>query len=77
MKHYLIVVWGGTEPQLCGPFANEEARDQEARDQQKADPNHYNTLVWLDADEVNPDWENRLTAGAFTNVFFDTESKHA
>jgi hypothetical protein len=33
--YYLITIWGDVEPELHGPFATEEARDQAALNHRK------------------------------------------
>jgi hypothetical protein len=41
LKHFLLVVWGDIEPEISGPFENEEERDREAQRLRKENGNDH------------------------------------
>jgi hypothetical protein len=48
MKPYLLIVWNDIEPELVGPFADDEARDNHAKGVRGTDPDKEHGLyqVW-------------------------------
>jgi len=66
MKHYLIIVWGDVEPQLCGPFPTQEARDQEAYNHRSEDTEMKDGMYMLDIDDIDPDWDSRVSIDSYS-----------
>lgn len=66
--HYLVVVSGDVEPNLWGPYATEEARDQAAKDHRKEDSDMNDGLYPLDVDK-----KGRPEIGSYCGSDLDEE----
>ena len=61
MKHYLLIIEGDVEPDLRGPYLNEDRRDVEAFTHRHSDPSFNDGLFRVD---LMPDGE--LTVGSYS-----------
>ena len=52
MAKYLVIIHGDVEPELVGPFNDEDERDNRAIKHRKSDPAKEDGLFTLDIDET-------------------------
>lgn len=67
-RFYLMVVWEDVEPQVCGPFKSEKARDERAKEIRAGDPDKEHGIYMLDIDSAEE--PEQVEADAYSNGFF-------
>ena len=65
MTYYLIDVYGGTDPELVGPYSTEDERDIEAKTIRNATQTEEDALFRLDVDDAGKPYVYPYVAGFF------------
>lgn len=66
MDHYLLFVWGDVEPEIHGPYANEEERDRDAIKFKYEEGDAHGIYA------VNVDWsQHYVGVDPYSGGFFD------
>lgn len=63
--HFLLVIHGGVEPELLGPFEDDESRDSRARELHRGLEDD-STILTIDSASVT-----ELEIGSYTGGFFE------